>query len=525
MKVLLNYPLRFTLLFLALALLGAGFWYAARSPEEMQTKNARVERGAVRSFVEVTGRAEPEERIALSFSTSGIIARVLGVEGAKTEAGALIAELDTNTLNARVREADAAVAREEAALDALRAGERAEDIAIKRATKEKTSTALGHSEEELLGVIERGFVLSEGILRGDADALFENADTANPDFGITLTYSGASYTLKADADTEVALTIARRAINKNMPLWRALSTSSNVPRVHMEADARAALGYLGEMQDFISKLSTALSLYTESSPNAQTAFSSYLSSLSTARTTLSSLLSETRTALEALSAARAADTLAARELTRSLAGATQEDIRAQEARLASARAQSDAARSVLSDASLFAPRAGVVSDIVKKEREFTGMGETVAVLDAGEGAEVVAYVPESDVAHLALGNKATGTFDAFDSSEKFSFTVRGIASAETLREGVATYKTTLILDVPDTRIKPGMTADLSILVAERVDTLFIPSRALRREGDILFVLIPNDSGGERRKVTVGLRGSDGFTEILSGLSEGEEVEM
>ncbi len=525
MKVFFNYPLRFALLFLTLALLGAGLWYAARSPEETQTKNARVERGVVRSFVEVTGRAEPEERIALSFSTSGIIARIAGVKGEKTEAGALIAELDTNTLYARVREADAAVAREDAALDALRVGERAEDIAIKRATKEKTATALGHSEEELSGVIERGFVLSEGILRSDADALFENADRANPDFGITLTYSGTSYALKADADTEVALTIARRAIGKNMTLWRALSSSSGASRTNVEADARAALGYLGEMQDFISKLSTALSLYTESSPNVRTAFSSYLSALSSARTTLSSLLSETRTALEALSAARAADTLAARELSRALAGATQEDIRAQEARLASARAQSDAARSALSDASLHAPRAGIISDIVKKEREFAGAGETVAVLDAGKGVEVVAYVPESDVALLALGNKATGTFDAFDRSETFSFTVREIASAETLREGVATYKTTLVLDAPDPRIKPGMTADLSILVAERTDTLFVSSRALRREGDILFVNVSGGSEGERRDVTVGLRGSEGFTEILSGLSEGEEVAM
>ena len=133
--------------------------------------------------------------------------------------------------------------------------------------------------------------------------------------------------------------------------------------------------------------------------------------------------------------------------------------------------------------------------------------------------EVEAFIPEVDIAKIKIGDSAKVTLDAYGREAIFEAKVISVNPAETMVEGVATYKTTLRLDSGDKPVKSGMTANLDILTAQKNDALIIPQRAITSANGDKFV----DIGGTTVKVITGLRGSDGNIEILEGLKEGDKI--
>jgi multidrug efflux pump subunit AcrA (membrane-fusion protein) len=138
--------------------------------------------------------------------------------------------------------------------------------------------------------------------------------------------------------------------------------------------------------------------------------------------------------------------------------------------------------------------------------------------------KIEANVPEVDVAKVAVGDPARVTLDAYGSAEFFPATISAIDPAETVIEGVPTYTVTLRFDQKDERIKSGMTANIDIRTDQREGVLYIPARAVLTDADgRRFVRVPDGLATRDVPVEVGLRGSDGRIEILSGLSEGDVV--
>jgi multidrug efflux pump subunit AcrA (membrane-fusion protein) len=90
---------------------------------------------------------------------------------------------------------------------------------------------------------------------------------------------------------------------------------------------------------------------------------------------------------------------------------------------------------------------------------------------------------------------------------------------------VVNYKVTA--QVPKVaEVKPGMTANMTILIDQKTGVLTVPSRAVLVDGDNKKTrVVTNSKKGlyEDRQVKTGLEGDGGLVEILSGLSEGEEV--
>jgi hypothetical protein len=77
-------------------------------------------------------------------------------------------------------------------------------------------------------------------------------------------------------------------------------------------------------------------------------------------------------------------------------------------------------------------------------------------------------------------------------------------------------------DVPD-GLADGMTSDTAITIAKREGVLCLPRAAVRASsGDTTIVKVWNGVGEESKEITLGLRG-DTYVEIVSGLSEGEQV--
>ena len=91
---------------------------------------------------------------------------------------------------------------------------------------------------------------------------------------------------------------------------------------------------------------------------------------------------------------------------------------------------------------------------------------------------IVATVSEADIGQVKNGQEVNFNVDAFP-DEVFHGKVVQVRKAPTTTANVVTYETLIDVDNPEQKLFPGMTADISILVAERKATLKVPNTALR----------------------------------------------
>lgn len=152
--------------------------------------------------------------------------------------------------------------------------------------------------------------------------------------------------------------------------------------------------------------------------------------------------------------------------------------------------------------------------------------------------EVHTNVAEADVGRLTTGMGVEFSVDAFP-LERFRGVVKEVRYAPQTVQNVVTYDAVVSVENVGLELRPGMTADVSFLVAERENVLLVPNAALRfvppegvleRVGTPPAALGPHrivwllDPSGGPRPVQVKIGITDGrSTEILEGLTEGQEV--
>ena len=121
-----------------------------------------------------------------------------------------------------------------------------------------------------------------------------------------------------------------------------------------------------------------------------------------------------------------------------------------------------------------------------------------------------------------MGDKAIITLDAYGDDIKFNGKVTEIEKGETVIQDVVYYKVTITLDPTEQAIKPGMTANVKIVTAQKEDALSVPSRALIGNGHKTARVLEN---GELKEIPVetGLKADGGLIEIISGLEDGQEI--
>lgn len=152
---------------------------------------------------------------------------------------------------------------------------------------------------------------------------------------------------------------------------------------------------------------------------------------------------------------------------------------------------------------------------------------------------IKADVSEADIGQTKDGQPVDFTVDAFP-DDVFHGTVTQVRKSPTTTQNVVTYQVIISVDNPEQKLFPGMTADVSILAAERGNALKIPNTALRYtppdnavyEGTPPATLQRNErliystsaDGAKLKPIIVKAGITDGInTEILNGLGEGERV--
>jgi HlyD family secretion protein len=183
------------------------------------------------------------------------------------------------------------------------------------------------------------------------------------------------------------------------------------------------------------------------------------------------------------------------------------DIAAADGGVALARATLRQAEVNLAYATIASPVDGIVIS------RNVDVGQTVAAslqaptlfTIAGDLREMQVHtsVPEADVGKLQAGMKATFTVDAFP-DERWRGVVREVRNASQVSQNVVTYDAVVDVDNLGARLRPGMTATVSFVVAERSHVLAVPNAALRYQPR------PEDPGS---RGAVGSKAGDGWRAI------------
>lgn len=181
----------------------------------------------------------------------------------------------------------------------------------------------------------------------------------------------------------------------------------------------------------------------------------------------------------------------------------------------------------LRDAQIVSPIEGVVTEITIDAGEFATAGTTIVKVQSIDPArfELVADIAEADISKITIGQPVDVELDAYGSSETFPAQIASIDLSEKTIEGVVFYEATLFFTTPEALplIKPGMTANVVILVNTLSDILSIPQRAIQTNNGNTFVRRKKEEVVEEVTVILGRRTDGGRVEILEGLSENDVV--
>jgi len=224
-----------------------------------------------------------------------------------------------------------------------------------------------------------------------------------------------------------------------------------------------------------------------------------------------------------------------REAVHSVAKAASEVNKA-ESELATSRAALKTAQDDLASTVIRAPSAGFVVlneifDANVKRRPRAGdtvwQGQSLLYLPDLSAMVVKTQVREEDLNKLKNGQRASVRLEAYPDAvfegEVSSVGVLAVESPAGTSAGKH-FQLTVRLRQSDARMRPGMTARVSIVAESVRDTLVVPVTALYYEGGQTICYVFDGERPVARKVAVGRRGDD-LLEITSGVREGERVSL
>ena len=117
--------------------------------------------------------------------------------------------------------------------------------------------------------------------------------------------------------------------------------------------------------------------------------------------------------------------------------------------------------------------------------------------------QVMANIDEADIGSIDKANKVTFSVDAFP-GETFDGTIKQMRLNATTVQNVVTYNVVVDVENPEQKLKPGMTADLTFIIARRDNVIKIPNAAFRYTPSSVAGASTGNSNGGRRANTASL---------------------
>lgn len=196
------------------------------------------------------------------------------------------------------------------------------------------------------------------------------------------------------------------------------------------------------------------------------------------------------------------------------------DVESQELSVRQSEIAVQDAQERLADYILKAPITGIIAQILVTRDDSVSPSTIIAsIVTKKKVAEI--SLNEIDAARIALGMRATLTFDALP-SVLLTGEVIEMDTIGTLEQGVVTYAIKIGFDTDNVAVREGMSVTATVLVDSRFDTLIVPAASVQseQEQDVVQVLVKG--APQRRVVSKGIS-NDTQTEILDGLKENDLI--
>ena len=452
--------------------------------------------------VSVSGKVVAAQISDLGFDQSGRVATVQAAVGDKVKAGTVLASIENGSYRADVAQKQATLEKERANLAAAERGTRNEELAVTEQTYTDASSAL-------IIAMRNAHLETEGALLTKVDTLFTDGNTDNPEISVRTRSFVEEQKMERD----------RIAVGRQVAAWKASLTGLSVTTDSARLQSVRAIGVdaMEAANTLIDQLAAIVGdITTANSGITQADIDVYRASINSAGT-------QVGTAATAEQAAYTTWTAAERSLALKRAGSTAEDVSAKAAQVRSATADVESAQALLRKTLIIAPFDGIVTKMDLKVGQVASPSTPQVAMMSSTVFEIDSYIPEVYITQVAVDNSATLTLDAFGSDRTFAAKVISVDPAETVRDGISTYKTKLRLDDGDPRIRSGMTANIQIVTEVKKDIIAVPQGVITTKDGVKYVRIKRADHIEDVPVTVGGTASFGQVEIVSGLTEGDII--
>lgn len=493
---------------LFIVIFGAWFFFIRSGDGGQET--LVVKRGDFIQQVSVSGTVKATQDVDLGFAQSGRVSGAYVAVGDSVKAGALIAEIENGDLRASVAQKQAALEAAQATLASLEAGTRPEEIAVTQSEVASDESALALADQALVDAIRSAYTDGDDAIRNTVDAFISNPNSNTPQIPFLVT----------DQQYEIAVESGRVAVGATLSTWQsdmAQLTAGTATHVAPRTQTHIAL-----VAAFMSTVNAALNHGITTQSTTQADINGWITDVGAARAALDGAASSLTTAQTARTAAAAALDKAKKNLALEQAGTARQDIDAEKAHVAGAQADLANARAQLRKTLVVTPFDGTVTKMDAKVGETVSPDMSKISMISGGIFQIECFVPEINVALVKVGDSAAVTLDAYGEA-LFDARVLLIDLAETVRDGVSTYRAILQFAERDPRIRSGMTANVRIMTEKKENVISIPQRVVTERDGKKFVLVKEGGVIIEKVVTTGSISSSGQIEILSGLGEGDVV--
>ncbi|MCG2688073.1 efflux RND transporter periplasmic adaptor subunit [Candidatus Parcubacteria bacterium] len=504
-----------------------------------------AQKGTLIQEVNVSGRLKPRQGLDMGFETSGRDSRVLKRIGDQVFANEKIIELDASQLYSQLNQAEAGLAAEQSRFNELQSGTKPEELlaartlasglekslaevkANRKAIQDKAVADLDNTYSSALASLQKSVSYAKSSLYTLTDIqynhFYSNNTVADAKARAVLYLLGA-----ADAGRWTNSSISSLSGGAFGQVQKAIASQ-------VQADIDQALAEtsfaLQQVKTALDSLPVSDQLTSTEKANLSSEKTNVLAEISTVSSKEQTILVQKSTNIYNLAVAEASVTSAQNSYNSALdqlaikeAGATQNQLLIQQSLVDAAFAAVQNIKSQLAKTMIFSPINGIVTKLEVEVGESVSPNMVVLSIMSASEFEIESRVAEVDIAKIKIGDSANVTLDAYGSDVVFKAKVVKVDPAETIIEGLSTYKVTLQFVDKDDRLRSGMTADIDILTAEKQEVILIPQRAVFTEnGDKFVRILKKGNEVEAIKVKTGLRGSNGEIEIIEGLNEGDKV--
>lgn len=460
-----------------------------------------------------TGQVVSSTDLDLSFKTSGVVQKVNVKEGDKVKAGTVLAMLDQKDASASLTSAQGSLAQAQANYQKVLAGSSSQQVGVAQKAVEAAQVSLNTATTGLQNTkAQQATAVSNAY-----SSLLNSTLTASPSQGnsgsAVVTVSGTYVGTDQGVYNISIYSTGSGLMFKSSGLENSSGNVKSTP---------VPLGSNGLYIQFAGLPGTN-DIWMISIPN--TLVSSYVVNYNAYQSALKNQQTALDTAQAQVDSAKAALAQAQANLDLQTAAARPADVAAAQAQILSAQGQVQAAQAALSNAIITAPADGTITSVDIKVGELsTAMKEAIVLQDVGS-LHVEADVSEANIANLQSGQSVDVTFDALGPDKHFQGSVQTINPGAKVVSGVVDYLVKASLpNIPE--IKPGMTANMTIMVAQKNNVLAVTQQAVINQNGGQYVRVIDDTKKKtyhQVQVQTGLLADGGLVEITSGLSEGQEV--